>query len=71
MWLGGGVGAQVGMVTLAQLSSVTDNINVIINTNTNRQTNRQIPQERLSESDKLAVVCRGEREGNIYRHRMS
>ena len=38
MWLGGGVGAQVGMVTLVQLSSMTDNLAVIINTNTNKQT---------------------------------
>ena len=36
--LGGGVGAQVGMETLGQLSSVTDNSNVIININTNKQT---------------------------------
>ena len=44
--VGGIVGAQVGMETLGQLSSVTDNINVIINTNTNKQTKRQIPQEK-------------------------
>ena len=36
--LGGGVGAQVGMETEGQLSSLTDNINVIRNINTNKLT---------------------------------